>query len=47
VQLTRASFNVEETGQGTRALERIQRDRFDLIVLDRALADVGSLTATR
>jgi len=47
LQLTRAGFNVEETGQGTRALERIQRDRFDLIVLDRALADVDGITLCR
>jgi DNA-binding response OmpR family regulator len=47
VQLTRASFNVEETGQGTRALERIQRERFDLIVLDRALTDVDGITLCR
>ena len=45
--LTRASFNVEEIGQGTRALERIRRDRFDLIILDRVIGDVDGITLCR
>jgi DNA-binding response OmpR family regulator len=36
--------DIEETGDGRRALERTRHDRFDLIVLDRTLPDVDGIT---
>jgi two-component system OmpR family response regulator len=47
VHLRRAGFKVDEIGEGTRALELVRRERFDLIVLDRVLADVDGITLCR
>ncbi|MEO8257713.1 MAG: response regulator transcription factor [Acidobacteriota bacterium] len=46
-QLTREGFAVAEADDGATAIERIGRERFDLIVLDRTNGDVDGVTLCR
>ncbi|NBH06760.1 response regulator, partial [Amycolatopsis sp. SID8362] len=46
-QLEAEGFRVTEAADGRRALEAIERDRLDLVILDLALPGVGGLDVLR